>query len=268
VRALPALAALVLGAAPVVAQDAAAPRDTLDLSKVTIVSGIVTGSGIDDPLANALVYVPGETFTAVTDSSGRYALPLPDGLWIVSVFHPRAAEMGLERPPTSLVTAQMGLDVRLDFTLSAPSLGTQGRPYALDAMEVVVGGFSTERSLRTGARMDVLDLKVLEDRRPTARHVGDLIQGQFVGVRVQRLNSSDLCIEAPRAAMVRSLGGSVPCSGRVAVVLDDILLDDPGGWLIGLAPDAIVRVEFLSAFDATTRYGEFAANGVLFIYTY
>lgn len=253
---------------PGAAQVAPTPKDTLDLSALAIVNGIVTGAASTDPLAEALVYVPGQPYSAVTDSTGQYALPVPEGLWVVTVFHPRAAEMGLEQPPTALVTAAMGSTVRLDFTLDPDALGTQARPYALEAMQVVVRATARDRIVREGARIDALDRAVLEDRRPTARHVGDLIAGQFLGVRVRQYAPNDVCIEAPRAAMTRTLSPSpTACTGRVAVVLDGMLLDDPGGWLVGLSPQAIERVEFMPALQASTRFGRHAANGVLFIYT-
>lgn len=249
----------------VMAQD----LDTVPILPPQIVSGLVTGRGPTDLLGDALVYVKGEPFTAVTDSLGRYALPLPPGIWLLSVFHPRAAEMGLEQPPTSLVAVSSGVSQRVDFSLDQDALGSQSRPYALDAMEVVVNNTRTERELRSGVRMDVLDRDVLEDRRPTARHVGDLIQGEFLGLRIRQYSANDLCIEAPRGALIRDFRGVSPssCLGQVAVVLDGMLVDDAGGWLATLSPDAIEGVEFLPAYAATTRYGRRAANGVLFIYT-
>lgn len=267
---LAALLALpVVGlASPGAAQVASTPKDTVDLSSLAIINGIVTGTAPTDRLAEALVYVPGQPYSAVTDSTGQYALPIPEGLWMVTVFHPRAAEMGLEQPPTALVTATMGSTVRLDFTLDPDVLGTQTRPYALEAMEVVVRATARDRIVRQGARVDALDPAVLEDRRPTARHVGDLIAGQFLGVRVRQYAPDDICIEAPRAAMTRTLRPSpTACAGRVTVVLDGMVLDNPGGWLVGLSPQAIERVEFMPAFQASTRFGRYAANGVLFIYT-
>ena len=243
-------------------------QDTVPVLPPQIVSGLVTGRDPTDLLGDALVYVKGEPFTAVTDSLGRYALPLPPGIWLLSVFHPRAAEMGLEQPPTSLVAVDSGVSQRVDFSLDQDALGSQSRPYALDAMEVVVNNTRTEREVRSGVRMDVLDRDVLEDRRPTARHVGDLIQGEFLGVRIRQYAANDICIESPRAAMYRGgVGSPSSCLGRVAVVLDGMLVDDPGGWLATLSPDAIESVEFLPAYAATTRYGRRAANGVLFIYT-
>ena len=112
-----------------------AARDTLDLTRFAVVSGVVSGTGPDDPLPDALVYVQGQPVSAVTDSLGRYALPVPPGLWMITVFHERAAEMELSRPPTSLVTAERGRSIRVDFSLS-PELGSQERPFALDAMDI------------------------------------------------------------------------------------------------------------------------------------
>lgn len=241
-------------------------RDTLDLSAFAVVNGVVLGEGTHDPLPDALVYVPGEPYSAVTDSLGRYALPLPRGLWVVTVFHPRAAEIGLATPPTSMVTTEPGDPLRLDFALDTASVGSQARPYALDAMEVVVRGTEREREVRSGARIDVLGPDVLEERRVTSRHVGDLIQGEFIGVRVFQYDASKVCVQAPRGAMIRT-GQEVECPGQVAVVLDGALLADPGAWLATLAPDAIERVEFEPAFSASTRWGLRGGNGVLYIYT-
>ena len=240
------------------------PPDTLDLTRYAVIRGVVSRTGPDDPLPDAHVYVRGQPFSAVTDSLGRYTLIVPPGLWMLTLFHEEAAEM--ERPPTSLVTAEAGSGFRVDFALE-PGLGSQARPFALEAMEVVVQGMAAEARARSGARYDVLDRRVLEERRETARHVGDLIQGQFVGVRVRQIDPSSLCIQAPRAGMIRSLDGPGACPGRVALVVDGVLIDDPGGWLAGINPHSVEGVEFLPAFHATTRWGRYAANGVLFIYT-
>ena len=68
--------------------------------------------------------------------------------------------------------------------------------------------------------------------------------------------------------MARRLNASPgACPGRVALVVDGVLVDDPGPWLAGMLPSSIEAVEFLPAFHASTRWGRFAANGVLFIYT-
>lgn len=231
-----------------------------------IVMGVVTGATPDDVLAGASVYVRGEEYTAVTDSNGIYAMAMPPGAWVLTVFHPAAAEAGLPQPPTALVTVERGEQVRADFSLADAALGSVARPYALDAMEVVVEGMR-ERRREVGAHVQTLDAETLEARLPSARHVGDLIQGEFTGVRVRQMDASSLCVEATRSAMVRSYRGAGECSGRVAVVLDGIPLAESGAVLAGLSPDAIERVEFLPGFWATTRLGMRAGNGVLYIWT-
>ena len=149
------------------------------------------------------------------------------------------------------------------------AVGSQASPYVLEALEVMVEGFRSQPQREIGAHMELLDREVLEARRPAARHVGDLIQGQFTGIRVRNFNNNEVCIEAPRAAMARSAGGTdlASCAGRVAVVLDDVILTDPGPVLAGMSPDAVTRIEYLPAFWATTRWGRRAGNGVLFIWT-
>lgn len=255
--------AVWLRATPVAAQE----RETAPV--VAVVSGIVTGSGPDDPLPGAMVYVKGQSFSAMTDSLGRYAMAVLPGAWLVSVYHGRSAELGLDEPPTSFVTTTPGGRLRLDFSLREESLGTQARPYTLEALEVVVAGQLTELQRAEGAHVDFIDRARIEARLPSARHLGDLIQGEFTGLRIMEFGAGNLCVAARRAAMVRSFEGVAPesCPGQVAVVLDGIFVDDPAGFLASLAPDQIERVEFMPAMTASTRYGLRAGNGVLLITT-
>lgn len=234
-----------------------------------VLVGQVTGEALDDPLEGALVYIKGQDFATVTDSMGIYAMAVPPGAWIVSVYHPRAAEMGLPRPPTSFLTLSSGGRLRVDFTLDPAVLGSQQSPYVMEALEVMVEGFTRRPELEVGANMEVLDPDVLAARLPGARHVGDLIQGQFSGLRVHHTRGIDLCVETARGGTVRRAGGggSGTCPGRVAVVLDGIMLVDPGPTLRGMSPDAVARVEYLPATWATTEWGSRAGNGVLYIWT-
>ncbi len=234
-----------------------------------IVVGQVTGARLDEPLGGAMVYVHGQDFAAVTDSLGLYALPLPPGAWIVSVYHARAAEMGLANPPTSFLTLTDGARIRVDFALDPAQMGSQQRPYVMEALEVMVSGSSARRRWEVGANLEVLDPGVLASRIPAARDIGDVIDGQFSGIRVSRLVRNEVCVRARRSSMIRR-GGRVArgaCDGRVAVVLDGVILVDPGPTLEGLAPDAVTRVEYLPAMWASTEWGARGANGVLFIWT-
>ncbi len=262
--ALTVSAVAAVAGAPIWASAQESPAST---AARTIILGQVTGAALDEPLAGAMVYIQGQNFTAVTDSIGLYALEIPPGAWVLSMYHPRAAELGLERAPTNFVTVDAGTKLRVDFTLAEDVLGSQASPYVLEALSVMVEASRTVERRDVGANVQVLRPEVLALRQKSARHVGDLIQGQFTGVRVLTPRGPDVCVEASRAAMVRTLGGPRYCEGRVAVIIDDIMVDNPGGFLESLPPDAVVRVEFMPAYDASTRYGRRAANGALLIWT-
>lgn len=259
----------VANAAVAQAPDAPPPPPSHAGPPPAVVVGRVTGEALDDPLEGALVYIQGREFAALTDSMGVYAMAVPPGAWIASVYHPRAAELGLARPPTSFMTLTSGARLRVDFTLDREVLGSQRSPYVLEALEVMVEGFTRRPEREVGAHMEVLDPAVLAARLPAARHVGDLIQGQFSGLRVHHTRGIDLCIETGRAGVVRRAGGdgTGTCPGRVAVVLDGIMLVDPGPTLRGMSPDGIARIEYLPATWATTEWGARAGNGVLYIWT-
>ena len=66
---------------------------------------------------------------------------------------------------------------------------------------------------------------------------------------------------AHRSAVIGSTASADAWEGRVGVVIDDIMVGDPGGFLGALAPDAVVRVDFLPAYEASARYGRRDANG-------
>lgn len=261
-----AVLVLLTGAAAGSAQE---PDPPPPRAPPAVVVGLVTGEALDDPLEGALVYVQGQEYAALTDSLGIYVMVVPPGAWIASVYHPRAAELGLARPPTSFLTLTSGARLRVDFSLDRDVLGSQQSPYVMEALEVMVDGFTQRPELEVGAHMEVLDPAVLAARLPAARHVGDLIQGQFSGLRVHHTRGVDLCIETGRAGTVRRAGGdgSGTCPGRVAVVLDGIMLVDPGPTLRGMSPDGIARIEYLPATWATTEWGARAGNGVLYIWT-
>jgi len=73
------------------------------IESVGVVRGYVTGSDDAERLAGAVVYVKDSPHTTVANSSGFYELVVPEGMWIISAFHARGQELGLEGAPSALV---------------------------------------------------------------------------------------------------------------------------------------------------------------------
>ena len=243
------------------AQEAAPATPPLGL-----VRGHVLGQGPSDPLAGALIYVSGLTITALADSSGAYRLPLPEGAWVVSVYHVRAAELGLEDAPSALVTVVAGDTTLADFTVVEEALGTQANPFRAEGLRVLVGRRVEDRKRSEGGRIDVVDFDEIAERVATARNLADVIRGTFPSLRIRKPGAGELCVETRRVTTQPIRAGG-DCTGMVAVVLDGVLVFDPEHVLPTIPPRDVKRVEFINAILAGARYGTLGGNGVLVIYT-
>ena len=231
-----------------------------------VVVGAVHGEDGATPVAGAVVYVRGRSYTTLTDSLGRYTLPVPEGAWLVSVYHDLGRELGLPEPPTAFVTVERGQALRVDFEFDRVEWGSRRRPFLLEELDVEVEKETTREARVAGVRIDVMDGEKLRRRREVATHVGDLIRGEFLGVRVTEPEMGAVCVAARRGA-ANSQARLGNCRGQVAVVVDGIIMSDPSRYLYNLPPRDIERIEFLPAVYATTRWGRRAGNGVLFIHT-
>lgn len=227
------------------------------------IRGRVYGGELSAPLAGAVVYVLETDWTAVTDSIGRFGfLDVPTGFYIVSVYHPEMAKLGLTEPPEGVVGVEEGRVSPIDFQVgSGLEAGSADNPYMLEPLTVVTTRRSTERRRREGARLDVVSREEIELLEMTARNVGDLIR-EIPGLRVRDIGGS-VCVQTRRSI---ARGGGI-CPGMVPVFVDDARVWDAGSYLATLSPQLIERVEYLSAIIAGARYGSIGGRGVLLVYT-
>lgn len=250
------LLAAALIAGPVGAQET--PRG--------MIRGYVMGTGPDDLLGGAVVYVKDSPHTTVANSSGYYELEVPEGLWIVSVFHARGADLAPQGAPSSLVVVQANDTADADFTFRSADPGARANPYVLEGLEIFVERTRVAANRREGARIDAMELDEIVELETSARHVGDLVRVEFPTLRVTEWDSNTLCIESRRGQTINPRAGG-RCPYNVAVMLDGVLVVEPESYLPGLPPSTIARIEYVPPLVAGARFGTNASNGVLLIWT-
>jgi hypothetical protein len=97
----------------------------VDSSRTLAVFGVVTDSVAGAPLAGATVQLASEadrtvTFTAQSDSAGRWRLPaVRPGRYLAGFFHPTLDALGIE-PPVALVQIMPDTAARLDLGTPGP----------------------------------------------------------------------------------------------------------------------------------------------------
>jgi hypothetical protein len=247
---------------PAVGQD----EDPESAAPTGEIRGRVYQEAVTDPLRGAVVYIVDTEWTAVTDSLGRFGfLKVPEGFYVVSLYHPRMAELGLVEPPEGLVVVAEDQVSPIDFQIGSAAelgFGSENNPFVLEPLTVVSIRPSRSRATREGARIDVVDRAEIEELETSARDVGDLIR-EIPSLRVRRVGGI-LCVETRRLTTRR--GGGL-CTGQVPVFLDDARISDPANFLATLRPYSIQRIEFLPGVAAGVRYGTGSQNGILLIYT-
>lgn len=230
-----------------------------------LVIGTVTRGEPPTPVPGAVVYLQDSPATAVTDSSGVFRFSLPPGAWTLLAYWPGASPD--ESPPGVFVTVEAGMAVRADIDLDGDVRGSATNPYTLEALEVVTRSREANDRLRDGARWDILDSDYIRSRAPASRHVGDLIRGQFAGLRVGGTAADgSLCIASLRAAGTSMQRGG-GCPGMVAVVIDGMKVLDPQLYLPLIPATDIEEIRYMSGLMAGVRYGTNSENGVLLITT-
>lgn len=266
IRATLLLTSLVTASA--VALPAQEPGDgepTESVDQRGLVIGVATRGDPAIPVPGTIVYLQGTSATAVTDSAGVFRFSLPPGAWTLLAYSPEAPPDG--SPPGVLVTVQAGVAVRADIALDGAARGSATNPYTLETLEVVTRRTEVDEWLSEGARWDILDPDFIRRRAPASRHVGDLIRGQFAGLRVGNgAAGGALCVTSRRAAPT-TMGGRGPCAGQVAVVVDGMKVHDPAYYLPLIPANDIAEIRYMSGLMAGVRWGTGSENGVLLIRT-
>jgi outer membrane receptor protein involved in Fe transport len=186
---------------------------------------------------------------------GQFLLELPPGS-----YQARISAATVTSQPVALTVAQ---NDTLELTLLADSAA----PVSLDTLKV-----RTQPKARTGR--NIIAQAQIEQRRTSARHVGDLVRS-LPGISVRESSNGGIahgmCIESNRRvptgmAQTRDHTVAVGCA-MVKVYLDGYPLMDAGRFMTTIPVRDIESIEFVAPIEGVARYGADAGNGVLLIQT-
>jgi len=199
------------------------------------ITGTITSSESDLPIAGANILIQGKNTGTITDFDGNYELSVEAGNSISISY------LGF-MTKTILIKDQTNIDVILDPDNEL-----------LD--EIVVIGYGTQKKKEVTGAVSVVDSKAIEKLNPV--RIEQALQGQVSGVNIT--NSSG----APGAsANIRIRGVSTNGDSRPLILVDGNPITD----LSVINPNDIKSVNVLK--DATAGiYGVRAANGVIIIET-
>ncbi len=219
---------------------------------VTVRGRVVDAEELE-PVEDVLVDLGGTRFRAFTDAAGFFLFrDVPPGTYLVRVEH-----LGFARTGESL-TIGAGEEVEIEIRMA---------PRAIRLAPLVVEVLSRreleERS--RGTARNLVTRSEIEEMLGWAMHVGDVLEAHVTGISVDENQGpgSYFCLEFRRPV---SLLAPLACHPP-AVVVDDVPVFDPTGYLNSVELAEIQSIEVLPAAEAGTRYGSSAANGVILIET-
>ena len=220
------------------------------------ITGMVRSAQGGTPIDGATVTVLGTALTAITRTSGQYAIAgIPAGTYRL-----QARRLGYSAADTSVVVSEGG-QVVVDFHLQA--VATQ-----LDQVVTIGYGTTTRRDL-TGAVSVVTADELKTEGAPTVT-LSSALQGKAAGVQV--VSNTGM----PGGGLrVRVRGtGSISANSEPLYVIDGIPAlqgtsdsDPKANPLMSIDPNEIESVEILKDASATAIYGARGANGVVLVTT-
>ena len=228
-----------------------------------IVSGVVTDSSSQQPLAGARVTVVGTTLGAVSAADGRYTIAnVPTGIRQL-----RVQRIGYQ-PATRSVEVTDGGTATVDIVL---------RTQVTVLSEVVSVGYGTQKQRDITGSVAVVTTEAL-DKAPVAT-IDQVLQGTAPGVQVTTASS-----EPGGALSIRIRGtSSITGSSEPLYVIDGFPVENdiegssvgnggrsrttPPNPLVTLNPSDIASISILKDASATAIYGARGANGVVIITT-
>ena len=231
------------------------------------VQGRVTDAVNGQPLANAQVRIEGTVLGALSDASGRYAVPnVPTGRRTIIA---RRIGYGEERRQVDI---SLGGPATVDIamTVSATTLG-----------EVVVTGVATPTTRRELPNtVETVSGEAVRDA-PAVSAIDQALQGKIAGAVISENSGQPGGGVSVRLRGTNSiLGGAEPL-----YVLDGVIIDNNAEALVGLGANAtrggaalsnrladldpadVERIEVLKGAAAAALYGSRANNGVIQIFT-
>jgi TonB-dependent starch-binding outer membrane protein SusC len=200
------------------------------------VTGKVTNSVDNQPLAGATVIVKGTTTATATGNDGAFTISVPAG-------------------KNTLVITSTGFDeVEVDVrTISNVEVALKVKAGSLN--EVVVTGYSTQRKKDIIGAVSVVNVEDLKST-PSA-NIGAQLQGRATGVTVSGTGAPG----SPAVVRIRgfqSFGNNEPL-----YVIDGVPTQDPSI----LNPQDVESMQVLKDGTATAIYGTRGANGVVIVTT-
>lgn len=236
----------------------------LSAQEVGNVSGRVTDSTTNQPLASVTVGVEGTDRRAISGADGTYLITaVPAGTYRI-----RARRIGYGTQQRE-VTVTAGGSPTADFVLA---------PQAAALGEIVVTGYGTQR--RGAISGSVATIDALAANVGVIANANQMLQGRVPGVQMTS-NSG----EPGAGAQVRIRGGtSISASNNPLYVVDGVPLqnDETAPGAAGIAdinpqlarnplnsinPNDIESITVLKDASATAIYGSRGANGVILIQT-
>lgn len=202
------------------------------------VSGVVTDAGDGQPVIGATVLLGGTTKAVLTDIDGRYTITAKEGQAIEIKFVGYYTE-------TFLANAK------------SPEMNVQLRPEAVNAQDVVVVGYGTQRKRDISGA--ITSIKTDDIKAGMVTSTAQLLQGRAAGVQV-RTNSN----EPGGGITIRVRGASSISSSNDPLYVIDGFQTDLGN---SINPADIESMEVLKDAAATAIYGARGANGVIIITT-
>ena len=258
------------------------------------VRGTVTDPISTRPVGNALVVLVNEAGDRVasvfTDAGGTFAIDTPgSGSYMLGV-----AQVGYQQaisPQLQVGTDDVTVDVLLPPTpIALDSLTVRSTRNTPDAGRLR-GLLSGERS--RGTLVGRLTRAEIESRGPRSDLVSLLATMNIPGLRARRMALSTgapetgLCVELGRNRSVLpktrgrlagerdqlgfadqdDIAARAGACAMVAVVVDDIPVQDPAEVLGSITPADLAGLEIVPPLEALARYGARAGNGALLLWT-
>lgn len=249
---------------------AAAQSLPIVITEPARVVGRLVDEQTGEPIVAATVELREENLGVLTDNDGRFVFPaIPPGNHTLVVTHVAYGET------EASIDAVGGRTVEIDAKLAQQVI-------ELDEIRVVAEGYARAAARTRGTPVRVMDRQEIEALSSNARNAADLVR-RIPGLMVTGGVGSGgpACVQSMQRNVSRPAAPGDPPGARItggcdqiAVYVDDVHLTEVtssgatvGNFLASLPVDDIESIEFLKASEAGIRYGNFASQGVLLIYT-
>ncbi len=234
---------------------------SVEVSDPVAIMGTVLDHSTRQPIVGAAVSLTGTGQATYTNDEGKFAF------------------VGVTPGDHVIETKQMGYAFRADsLSLLSNAFGLR-IPLAVEAipLDPVVVSTPSRTPDPTRRAMTTRFLGITEAEMDAMRHRATdmatvLRHANIPSLRIREMQHPGtrlrvgLCIESGRRTGVIWDRGVRPCES-VAVLLDDIAISDPSGFLDSMRAQDVASVQWIPGIEAQVLYGPRGRNGVLLIYT-